>query len=246
MTGLRLSKVLALAFALLGRISITLTLYWLLSAALASDLTTAFKLAPLAITPQEFSKLEMSGAPLVLIDADKYLDGGNLRPRRQGIQYVFFSHAPGFRVPMEMARRERGADPRPVEPHLASRYLTGTHLDWQFHGIKFERDSVLSGPVRLSAERLSNALRDESDMDIIDLRSPHHRETSPKIPGSRNLLPHQIETEDVGLDKRRWLVVVDGGDGIAAFIADRLYARGYTLIAVLDGGYPSWLSTAQR
>lgn len=83
-------------------------------------------------------------------------------------------------------------------------------------------------------------------VDIVDLRSPHMPNTSPAIPGSRRLLPHQIESDKAGLLKQKWLILVDSGDRVASPIAERLYSRGYVLIALLEGGHPAWLGTTQR
>jgi rhodanese-related sulfurtransferase len=103
--------------------------------------------------------------------------------------------------------------------------------------------------LRIEPRVLSEVFKDSEDVQVVDLRHSdpgRYTQAGYPFPRALRLLPHQIDAEPSPLSKQRWTILIDDGNRVAEPIAERLFQRGYLLIAVLDGGYPAWARTTDR
>lgn len=201
---------------------------------------------PVEISPEGVHKLATSGIPFVLLDADA-LEGKN-PPAGAGIRHIYYTLGPWSRSAQSRVQQERRTQPAngPEGERFASQRLVGTPLDWQGAGLRFDRNPLPARPLSISPKRLAEALKDGVDLQIVDLRPPAEGSENALVPTARRLMPHQLEDDTGLLAKQRWVILVDGGNRVAQPFAERLFAKGFALIAVLDGGYPAWVEATDR
>lgn len=203
---------------------------------------------PIEISPEGTQALLSIGRPFLLIDAEQ--SGGVLAGGGAQTQVIYYTQGPSFRAAQTRAVQDRstvsGANQDAVG--FASQRLTGTPLDWQRLGLKFSRSPLPLKALELTPRQLSEALKDGADLQIVDLRptSDPAALVVPFAPEALRLMPHQVEAELPKLSKKRWLVFVDGGDGIGASLAQTSFGRGYLLATSLKGGYPAWTAATDR
>lgn len=196
------------------------------------------------ISPEGVQQLAAKGVPYLLINADR--SDASVSPA-QGVRRIYYTLGPSSRAARQRVLQERQArtGTAAAEEKLASQRLTGTPLDWQAAGLKLEHGLLLR-PLAIAPRQLGEALKDGVDLQLVDLRADSQGRAEASLPGAMRMLPHQLEADSGLLAKRRWVVLVDAGDRVAEPVAERLFAKGYTLIAVLDGGYPAWVDTTDR
>lgn len=205
------------------------------------------------ITPEALRELQLGGVAVLTVDAQQA--SGVTLPAQSPMRVVYFTNSPSFRAAREAVLRDYGASTL----RDSSQRLTGTPSDWLRVGLSFtgNNNSKLERPLVISPQILSEAIKDDVDMQIIDLRSAPTGVTPQKSTSSTvaiasfsskavNLLPHQLEAELPKMSKLRWTVLVDDGNRVAQPIADRMFQQGYHLVCILDGGYPAWISATNR
>lgn len=196
------------------------------------------------ISPEGVQQLAAKGVPYLLLNADR--PDMSASPA-SGVRRIYYTLGPSSRAARQRVLQERqaGTGTAAAEEKLASQRLTGTPLDWQAAGLKLEHGLPLR-PLAIAPRQLGEALKDGVDLQLVDLRADRPGRAEPSLPGAMRILPHQLEADSGLLAKRRWVVLVDAGDRVAAPVAEHLFAKGYSLIAVLDGGYPAWIDTTDR
>lgn len=103
-----------------------------------------------------------------------------------------------------------------------------------------------------SASKLGarKTIADEVGLQVLDVRNSRGAEDPERLrspfPEARRLMPHEVANELPKLSKRRWLAFVDGGNHDAGPLASDAFKRDFPLVAILDGGYPAWVSAADR
>lgn len=175
----------------------------------------------------------LAGRPLLFIDA------AAASPPQSGpeVRRVYYTRSPSTRAATEAVRRDQNQG-------LPAQRLTGTPVDWAELGLALDLSILESGHSVITPRELAEALADEVDVQIVDLRgAADDVGTSSVSADALRLLPHEFESALPELSRRRWLVLVDDGHGVANAFADLAFARGYVLVAVLEGGYPAWIKT---
>lgn len=200
----------------------------------------------LEISPEGVQKLGATNTPFVLLDADERdvpSSAANSSVRR-----IYYTVGPWSRSAQNKVQQDRKANAGAISEteKFASQRLAGTPLDWQSVGLKFNRSPLPSRPLSISPKQLGEAIKDGVDLQIIDLRPLDPGSEAALAPSARRVLPHQLDNDPGLLAKQRWIVLVDSGNRVAQPFADRLFAKGYVLIAVLDGGYPAWVEATDR
>lgn len=199
----------------------------------------------LTISPEEVQSLQRSGIGFVLINAEESSEKGRIGAGE--IKRIYYTRTPSFRSAQSLAQKDR----RDFQAgSLAqSRYLSGTPLDWRSLSLPFGTDPVPSEPIEVSPRTLSEAIKDGVDLQVIDLR-PVLPGVSPialsSVPNTQRLLPHEVDSESAELSKLRWIVLIDDGDRIAKPLAERLFRRGYSLVTILQGGFPAWIRATDK
>lgn len=201
---------------------------------------------PMEISPEGVQKLAASNLPFVLVDADER-DAPSGAPDLP-IRRIYYTLGPWSRSAQNKVFHDRKSMPlaSPEPDKFASQRLVGTPLEWQSVGLKFDRSPQPSRPLLISPKQLGEAIKDGVDLQIVDLRPLHTGSATSLAPGARRVMPHQLDNDPGMLTKQRWIVLVDDGGRVASPLADRLFARGYVLVAVLDGGYPAWVEATDR
>lgn len=200
----------------------------------------------LKISPEEAQSLQRSGIGFVLINAEEESSEKG-RIGAGEIRRIYYTRAPSFRSAQSLAQKDR----RDFQTgSLAqSRYLSGTPLDWRSLSLPFGEDPVPSEPIEVSPRTLSEAIKDGVDLQVIDLRpvSPGISAAAlSSVPDAQRLLPHEVDSESTELSKLRWIVLIDDGDRIAKPLAERLFRRGYSLVTILQGGFPAWMRATDK
>ena len=203
---------------------------------------------PVEITPEAVSVLQSRGEAYLLIDAQQAVHQAAFA---DNIQLIYYTTGPSFRAAYEAVLRDREAS----ATHEPSRRLTGTPAEWSGLESSFlgGMSPKLEHPTVISPKSLSEAIKDGVDLQIIDLRPVHPPKPGSttaaapaSLPGAINLLPHQLVAEMPKLSRLRWTVLVDDGNRVAQPIAEHMFQLGYTLICILEGGYPAWVSATNR
>lgn len=208
---------------------------------------------PVEITPEAVLALQSNGVAHILIDAQQVTR--QAAPPAKDVRLVYFTMGPSSRAAHEAVLRDRKAS----TPRESSQRLVGTPLDWSRLGLLFSdgNSPKIEHPTVISTKDLSDAIKDGADLQLVDLRpasppsslpnlAPTVTATPPSLPGATNLLPHQLDAELPKFSKSRWIVLIDDGNRVALPIAERIFQKGYTLVCILDGGYPAWVSATNR
>lgn len=199
-------------------------------------------LPPVEISPEGVQKLATANIPFVLLDAD-----AQYPPAGAGIRHIYFTLGPWSRSAQNRVLQERrGVANSSEAAKFSSQRLVGTPLDWQGAGLKFGRNPLPSRPLTISPKQLAESIKDGVDLQIVDLRPQAEGSEASVAPTARRLMPHQLDGDTGLLAKQRWVILVDGGNRVAQPFAERLFAKGFVLIAVLDGGYPAWVEATDR
>jgi rhodanese-related sulfurtransferase len=97
-------------------------------------------------------------------------------------------------------------------------------------------------PLAIGASDLDAIMRDELVVALLDIRSPERFKQS-QVPGSKWVMPHEVETIETSLGRDRWLILIDSGEGTSRLIAEQLHRSGRTWVAYVEGGFPAWAAT---
>lgn len=197
---------------------------------------------PLEISPEGVRSLAAANIPFILINADGP-NGKQITARS-----IYYTSGPSSRpaqtVVAESRRTRAAASSEAIS--VTSQRLTGTPLDWQRLGLRFDRSPLPTQPGLLTPKQLAESIKDGVDLQIVDLRAPSAGAENSPFPQVLRLLPHQLEGEPSMLSKQRWIVLIDGGNRVAQPIAERLFRQGHLLTTVLQGGYPAWVEATDR
>ncbi|MDR6842168.1 rhodanese-like domain-containing protein [Pseudoxanthomonas sacheonensis] len=195
----------------------------------------------LEITPEGVLALKASGTPYLLVDAD----ADSLHAPTSGpVRIIYYARTPAFRSAQLLALRDRNAAPMAVEP---SQRLTGTPLEWERLKLPMGQPFDQNDPIPLTPRQLSQAMRDEVDLQIIDLRpSSGEQQGIVEFANSLRVLPDQLSAESKKLSQQRWTVVVDGAGGMSRNAAGELKRQGFRLATYLAGGYSAWVAAKDR
>lgn len=173
----------------------------------------------------------LAGRPILFIDAASE----SPPPPQIEVKRLYYTNSLSTRAATDAVRRDQNQG-------LPAQRLTGTPLDWVELGLTFAPE-LPTKPAVINARALAEAIADEVDMQIVDLRgAADNIDTSSVSANALRLLPHEFEAALPEVSRRRWLVLVDDGHGIANAFADLAFSRGYALVTVLEGGYPAWVA----
>lgn len=208
----------------------------------ASKLDQDPKRSDLQITPEGLMALQAAGTPHLLVDADA--DAAHV-PAPGPVRIIYYTRSPAFRSALSLALRDRNANPAAEEP---SQRLTGTPQEWVRLKLPFPQPVELAKPVALTPRQLSQALRDEVDVQILDVRPRAQGSAgdSAAFSNSLRVLPDQAMAESRSLSRQRWTIVVDQAGAIAPTLAEELRSSGFLLAGYLDGGYAAWAAATDR
>lgn len=198
--------------------------------------------ADLEITPEGVLALGASGTPYLLFDADTNTPHA---PASGPVRIIYYTRTPAFRSAQLLALRDRNAAPAALE---ASQRLTGTPLDWERLKLPLGQPFNQSDPIPLTPRQLSQALRDEVDIQVIDLRPSPLGEAQgvAEFANALRILPDQLSAESKKLSKQRWTVVVDGTNETSRSNALELKKQGFLLASFLAGGHTAWVAAKDR
>jgi rhodanese-related sulfurtransferase len=130
---------------------------------------------------------------------------------------------------------------------IHSQRLTGTPVEWQHLGLNFLNSPFHTQPQPITARQLSEAIKDNVDLQLIDIRSvtPGISEVS-SFPQALHWMPHEVLNNLQKLSKEKWVVLIGYSNADTQPIAFELFQRGYLLTSFLDGGYPAWVVAVDR
>lgn len=174
------------------------------------------------------------GEQVAIINADDASSSGDLAD----VKRVYYSTALSTRAAQDAAQRDRRAGAQ-------ARWLLGNTEQWKSSRLPRMQGVDRTEPLRVKPVELALALADAVDMQVVDLRSRERFDVA-TIATAESLLPHEFEAELERFSKRRWLVLIDQGDGIADALARTAFAKGHRLVAVIDGGFPAWAAAENR
>lgn len=192
----------------------------------------------LSIAPDALKQMQRDGAMLALVEADVAAAVSSASARSADQNVIFFSSRLNQQAAIEAAAalRDKGRD--------NVYWLEGTPAHWAAAGLKLPGEVESSGPVLVSAQDLRAAVANRASVQIVDLAAGE--DVAARLPGAKNLMPHQLDAALAKFQKTDWIVLVDNGNRMAQPLADRLYARGFQLVGVVDGGYPAWLAATRK
>ncbi|SOD51609.1 hypothetical protein [Pseudoxanthomonas wuyuanensis] len=194
---------------------------------------------PLDITPEGVAELLRSGAPFQLVDVDRQREPVAL-PAEARIIYYSSTPASGHARAAALRNRSERAS-------QSSQRLMGTPVEWNRLKLPLAEPFDLNEPIALSPQILAQALRDGTDLLIVDVRgNAKGPDAVQPFADALALLPNQVATHSATFPKHAWVVVVDDGGIIAPQIARSLNGDGLSLVAYLQGGYVAWQTSADR
>lgn len=199
------------------------------------------------ITPEGVAALISANTPFILINAD---DPESQVPSSPGpARLIYYSTTPSIRSVQNRINQDRQSKPTGFVDviKLTSQRLTGTPLEWQRLGLTFFKNPVPTAPQLITPRQLSEAKKDNVDIQIIDLRqfSPGEKIVTP-FPQAFRWLPHEVQNNLAKLSKEKWIVLIGYNNVGTQIIASELFQKGYLLTTVLDGGYPAWVNATDR
>lgn len=201
---------------------------------------------PDTITPEGVKALNTANTPYVLVNAD---DPSKFIETPGPVRLVYYTLTPSYHSAQAKVSQDRqtiGTDLGNVMK-IASQRLTGTPLDWQRLGLPIQPSPLPEHVTIISPKQLSEAIKDDTDLQILDLRPVIPEETKEStFPNALRLMPHEVMQNSTKLSKDKWLVLVgiDGQD--ANLIAFDLFQKGFVLTTVLEGGYQAWVGSTDR
>lgn len=194
---------------------------------------------PLDITPEGVAELLKSGAPFQLVDVDRQRDPVALPVEAR---IVYYSSTPASGHARAAALRNRSE-----RSSQSSQRLMGTPVEWDRLKLPLAEPFDLNEPIALSPQILAQALRDGTDLLVVDVRgNANAPDAVQPFAGALALLPDQVAAHSTTFPKYAWVVVVDDGGIIAPQLAKSLNDDGMHLVAYLQGGYAAWLASADR
>jgi hypothetical protein len=202
---------------------------------------------PEEITPDGMALLIRDKIPFLLINAGDV----NLQiPSSPGpTRLIYYTTAPSSRAAQKLVSQDRASKPTgfPDAIKLISQRLTGTPLEWKRLGLTFLNDPIPTQPQLITPRQLSEAIKDNVDLQIVDLRpvDPKVNE-APAFPTAFRWMPHEVLGNLAKLSKEKWIVLVGYSNEGVRPIAWELFQKGYLLTTILDGGYPAWVSSPDR
>lgn len=93
---------------------------------------------------------------------------------------------------------------------------------------------------RLPAVEVATWLAEESDVQVLDVRSPSETRVDGMVPGARNLPLPQLLDGLADLDPSRPTIVYCAGGARSSIAASALRAHGFTTVADILGGFGAW------
>jgi rhodanese-related sulfurtransferase len=201
-----------------------------LSASALAQSTVAMQ--QLSLTPEATKEMQNSGQAMLLVNTD--LQGTSVPAPKSDQQQiiVYFTSSISTSPAQKAAQTARG------KGFAKAYWLSGTPSEWVANGLRLPGVKLPSGPIPVSVNDLAAAMKDDGELQLIDLRG--QGDSRYDFPHATKVMPHEVQAASARWSKSRWLVLIDGGDRVATPIAEQLRADGFELVCVLDGGYPAW------
>lgn len=195
---------------------------------------------PFYISPEEAKDLFKKNEIYVLIDVDTVKKDSLPLPSIAERRIYYSTSFPSRNV------KDRVLQDRNSRPSIDSQHLTGTPIDWHRLGLPMQQDPVPRDVLRITPSQLSEAIKENSDIQIIDLRPVSPTDDHSVSDKVFRLSPAELAINLPDISNKRWTVLIDDGSGLSKSIAENLSQQGYALLAVLDGGYPAWVAATNK
>ena len=194
--------------------------------------SASFAAPPEAISPEAARDLQRQ-KPIAFLDADA---APEVVPDQRTI-LVFYSQTPVVRTAIAAAEKVANSGG-------TAKWLTGTPLEWRREGLAI-REPEREQPLKLSARQLAAAVKDSTDLQLVDVRSQEAFDDG-HVPTARHKMPHEFDAAQPELSKTRWTILIDDGTHVSEQLARDLARKGYALVAWLEGGYPAWVAEPNK
>jgi len=202
---------------------------------------------PEEVTPEGVKELISSNTPFLLVNAENYNPESHSAPGLTRL--IYYTTTPSIRSAKKMTRQDRESNPTGFSDVIKqnSQRLIGTPIEWQRMGLIFSHNPIPMQPLKITPSQLSESIKDAVDLQIIDLRpvAPGLTDETP-FPQALRWMPHEVLNNLPKLSKEKWTVLVGLSSEDEQPIAFELFQKGYVLTAVLEGGYPAWVSATGR
>jgi rhodanese-related sulfurtransferase len=183
-----------------------------------------------ALSPIEFNEIAIKGS--VNIPASKVKGNPNL-PSDKNTLIIFYCKGPKCgksRIAAKKTVKSGYTNVMVYNEGLPAWAKKGYPLD---HAVKYPKVKInRMKPQQVNAERGS--------IVIVDIRGKKHMALG-KIDGTVNILLDDMDTQYTQLPKDKKIVVADHAGKQLNITAKFLHLKGYTNIAIMDGGVSAWL-----
>jgi rhodanese-related sulfurtransferase len=200
---------------------------------------------PQEISPEGVQALSASDAPFFLIDADR--ENTKLEAQSSRVRPIYYVTTLSTRPAQNRVVQDRliqNANSDGV--NQLSQRLSGTPMDWQRLGLKIDLSRLQERPQLVSPKQLSEAIKDDVDLQIVDFRPLPPKPEATPFPKALRIMPHLLAANLAVLSKQRWTVLIDDGNRVSQPLAEKLLQQGYLLTSILDGGYPAWVAATGK
>ncbi len=197
---------------------------------------------PAALTVDQALELAVEGAALVDTRSPESFASGHVRGSvNVGLDGRFAEYAgdvvrPGQQVVL-LGDAGRGIEARVRLARIGFDAVAGEVADVE--AVLAERPDLATAARRLPAGEVAAWLRDEPDLQLIDVRNPGEAKLG-AIPGARNLPLARLLDHLDELDPDRPTIVYCAGGYRSSIAASTLRAHGFATVADLIGGYGAW------
>jgi rhodanese-related sulfurtransferase len=197
------------------------------------------------ISPEGVQALSASNTPFFLIDADR--ENSKLDSQGSRVRLIYYVTTPSSRVAQNRVVQDRLTQSTiPDGLSQLSQRLSGTPKDWQRLGLKIDLSPLQERPQLISPKQLSDAIKDDVDLQIVDFRPLPPKPEATPFPKALRIMPHLLAANLTVFSKQRWTVLIDDGNRVSHPLAEKLLQQGYLLTTILDGGYPAWVAATGR
>jgi rhodanese-related sulfurtransferase len=108
-------------------------------------------------------------------------------------------------------------------------------------GVKNNPNTEAIGMTSISPVELQKRLHGESDLLLLDVRTPAEY-AQVHVPGARNIPLSDLNSEGLGVGREKMICILCHSGGRAAKAAGELTGAGYANALVVEGGTQGWIA----